>query len=64
MNKFGIWIDDLNISHISEVEHLFIDSTWYKPNGYKQILIILYKDIIIKEKISGYFVIMNNKQYN
>ena len=62
MNKYGIWINDLNISHIREAEHLFIDSTWYKPNGYKQILIILYKDI--KEKIPGCFFVMNNKQHN
>ena len=33
-------------------------------NGYEQILIVLYKDIIIKEKIPGCYVIMNNKIYD
>ena len=52
LNKYAIWIDDLNISHIRQSKHLFIDGTWYKPNGYEQIfIIILYKDIIIEEKI-------------
>ena len=50
-NKYAIWNDDLNISHISVVKHIFIDGTWYRQNSYKQILIILYKNIVVKEKI-------------
>ena len=64
LNKYAIWIDDLNISHLRESKHIFIDGTWYRPNGYEQILIVLYKDIIIKEKIPGCYVIMNNKRYD
>ena len=63
LNKYAIWIDDLNISHLRVAKHIFIDGTWYKPNGYEQILIILYKDIITKEKIPGCYIIMNNKKY-
>ena len=34
------------------------------PNGFNQILIILYKDKIINEKISECFIITNNKKYD
>ena len=64
LNKYAIWIDDLNISHLRVAKYIFIDGTWYKPNGYEQILIILYKDIITKEKIPGCYIIMNNKRYD
>ena len=30
-----------------KIQHLFIYGTWYKPNDFEQIIIILYKDIII-----------------
>ena len=63
LNKYAIWIDDLNISHLRASKHIFIDGTWYRPNGFEQILIILYKDIITKEKIPGCYIIMNNKKY-
>lgn len=64
LNQYAIWIDELNISHIRNTEHLFIDGTWYRPNGYAQILIILYKDKIINEKIPGCYIITNNKTFD
>ena len=45
-----------------ESEHIFLDGTWCKPNGFAQILIIQFKDSIIKEKIFGSYIIMNNKK--
>ena len=63
LNKYAIWIDDLNISHLRSSKHIFIDGTWYRPNGYEQILIILYKDVITKEKIPGCYIFLNNKRY-
>ena len=44
LNQYATWIDELNISHIRNIEHLFIYGTWYSPNGFVQILIVLYKD--------------------
>ena len=43
--------------------HLFIGGAWYKPSGFVQILIILYKDTIINKKIPGCFIITVNKKY-
>ena len=64
LNKYAIWMDTINISHIRKSKHLFIDGTWYRPSGFCQIIIILYKDIIINEKIPGCYIITNNKKYN
>ena len=60
LNKFAIWFDEINISHISKSQHLSIDSTWYKHYGFEQIIIILDKDIIINEKIP--WLLYNYKQ--
>ena len=58
----AIWADELNISHMRVIELLFIDSTWYKSNEFSHILIIEYKDLIIKEKIVSAYVFMNSKK--
>ena len=42
--------------------YFFIDGTWYRPKGYAQLLIILFKDNIIKEKIPLFFILMSNKK--
>lgn len=42
-------------------ENYHIDDTFYKPPGFFQIIIGLYKDFITKEKIPGFFAILNNK---
>ena len=64
LNKYAIWINDISISHIRKTKHLFIAGTWYRPDGFAQILIILYKDIITNNKLPGCFIIMNNKEYS
>jgi len=49
------------IAHIRESDCLFIDATWYKPPGIIKIIIIMFKDVICKEKISGMFIVSINK---
>ena len=56
-------MSDLMISHVRKTKHIFIDCTWYQPQGFKQILVILFKDIIINKKISCCFMILKNKRY-
>ena len=50
-----------NISHVRKT--IFINCTWYQLQGFKQILVILLKDIIINKKIPCCFMILNNKRY-
>jgi hypothetical protein len=44
-----------------ESDQYHFDTTWYKPNGFSQILIWLFHDSISLEKIAGVYVIMNCK---
>lgn len=39
----------------------FVDGTWYRPQNMAQIMIIMFKDSITKEKIPGLFIVTNNK---
>ena len=50
LNIYAIWMSDLMISHVRKTKHIFIDCTWYQTQGFKQILVILFKDIIINKK--------------
>ena len=29
LNELVVWIDDINISHMRESKHIFLDGTWY-----------------------------------
>ena len=59
--EYAIWSNNIMIAHIREAECLFIDGTWYKPPGFCQIIVIMFKDIITKEKYPGMFIVSNNK---
>ena len=64
LNIYALWINDISISHIRKSKNFFIDNTWYLSDGFAQILIILYKDIITNDKLPCCFIIMNNKKFN
>ena len=41
--------------------HYYIDGTFHHPKEFKQLLIIMYKDIITELKIPGIFILLNDK---
>ena len=43
--------------------HLFIDATFHHPKGYLQLLIIIFKDIVIAQ-FTAFYVLMSNKTEN
>ena len=45
-----------------ESYYYFIDGTFHRPKPYSKLLIILFKDIIIKEKIPLFFILMSNRR--
>ena len=51
-----------NLKRIRKSRHLYIDVTFHHPPDYKQILIIMYKDIITNLKIPAFFILMNVKK--
>ena len=57
-----IWCNNENLKRIRKTHHLYIDVTFHHPPDYKQILIIMYKDIITNLKIPAFFILMNVKK--
>jgi hypothetical protein len=51
IGEYAIWMDDTAIAHMRESDQYHFDTTWYKPNGFSQILIGLFHDSISLEKI-------------
>ena len=49
------------ISHSRIAHHFFIDGTFHHPKNFQQLLIILFKDIIINEYIPCFFILMSHK---
>lgn len=41
-------------------KHLFIDGTFHHPKTYNQLLIILFKDIIISQYLPVFYILMTN----
>ena len=60
-SEFFIWTYNSIISRIRQSEHWMIDATYHHPKEYSQLLIILFKDIIISEMIPGFYILMSNK---
>ena len=44
-----------------KANHYYIDCTFHHPKEYKQLLIVMYKDIITDLKIPGIYILLNNK---
>ena len=49
------------ISRSRIAHHFFIDGTFHHPKNSQQLLITLFKDIIINEYISCFFILMSQK---
>ena len=54
-------MEDNSIAHMLKSENYQFDTTWYKPNGFTQLLIGLYRYPIVFEKYPGCYIIMNCK---
>lgn len=44
--EYIIWGNDENIKRINKSKHFYIDATFHHPKDFKQLLILMYKDII------------------
>ena len=59
--EYVIWANNINIDRLRESKHWLIDCTFRYTNGFKELMVIEYKDIITKEKIPDMFILLNNK---
>ena len=62
--EYIIWSNEENIKRIRKEKQYFIDSTFHHLPEIKQLLIIMYKDIITDLKIPGIYILMNEKSEN
>ena len=46
--EYAIWMDNTSIAHMRQSEHYQFDTTWYKPNGFTQLLIGLEIQLPLK----------------
>ena len=49
--EYIIWANNENIARMRICKNLFIDGTFHHPPYFKQILIIMYKDLVTSLKI-------------
>ena len=56
-----IYISNIFIKKLGESEQNFIDRTFVFPKGFKQIIIILTKDMITQKRYPCCFGLINNK---
>ena len=41
--------------------HYFIDATFHHPKDFGELMIIIFKDIIINEYLPGFYILLKNK---
>ena len=59
--EYIIWGNDENISRLRLSKNYFIDGTFHHPPEFKQLLIIMYRDIISSQNIPGIYILINGK---
>ena len=59
--EYIIWANEENLKRIRISNHLFIDSTFHHPQEFKQLLIIMYHDLVSNLNIPGIYALTNGK---
>ena len=57
--EYIIWANDENLRKNRISNHLFIDSTFHHPSEFKQLLIIMYHDIVSDLNIPAMYILIN-----
>ena len=57
-----IYATNKNINRLAAAEHWYLDGTFIHPPGFRQILLIMYLDIITNKTIPGVFCLLNSKK--
>ena len=60
-SEYFIWSSNQMISRARISKHLFIDGTFHHPIKFAQLLIILFKDLLISQYIPCFYILMSNK---
>ena len=49
------------ISRARVSNHYFVDATFHNPKDFSELMIIIFKDIIIHEYLPGFYILLSNK---
>ena len=58
-----IFISNYFINKLLEATHIYIDGTFLFPDGFKQLIVILYRDENSGVRYPGLFALINNSKY-
>ena len=50
-----------NIARIRKFKYFFLDCTFHHPHEYKQLMILIYRDIITNQNIPGMYILLKGK---
>ena len=59
-SEYYIWSCNAMISRVRVSNHYFVDATFHHPKDFTELMII-FKDIIINEYLSGFYILLSNK---
>ena len=62
--EYIIWANEENLRRSRISNHLFINSTFHHPSKFKQLLIIMYHDLVSKLNIPGIYILLDGKSEN
>jgi len=60
-SEYYIWSCNSMISRARVSNHFFVDATFHHPKDFSELMIIIFKDIIIHEYIPGFYILLSNK---
>ena len=60
-SEYFIWSSNQMISRARIANHLFIDRIFNLPLKFSQLLIILFKDVLLSQYIPYFYILMSNK---
>ena len=60
-SEYFIWSSNQMISRERTANHLFIDGPFHHPIKFSQLLIILFKDVLLSQYIPCFYILMSNK---
>ena len=57
-----IFVSNYFIKKLKQAIHFYVDDTFLYPNGFSQLLVILYRDVLNGKRFSGLFALINSKK--
>ena len=63
MHKHIIWCSPFFMKKMQNATHFYIDGTFVRPEGFSQLLVILFYDNTTKARYPGCYILLNTKLF-